>query len=187
MTEDDRNDDLVVENIDGLGEFVIYTTEDGDVEIHLRVVDGTVWLTQREMADLFGVTRANSDAHLRNIYEEGELTRDRTCKKFLQVRSEGDRTIRRRVDHYNLDAVLAVGYRVRGRRGVQFRTWASRVLSEYLVKGFAMDDERLKDPRGRDYFSELLERIRDIRNWMNSTGWSTSSSATPSPRPVAAR
>ena len=110
------DDGLVIENIDGLGEFVIYTTEDGDIEVHLRVVDGTVWLTRREMAELFGVSRANVDAHLRNIFDEGELTRDRTCKKFLQVRSEGDRTIRRSIDHYNLDAVLAVGYRVRGRR-----------------------------------------------------------------------
>lgn len=164
MTEERTGNDLVIENVDGLGEFVLYTTEDGDVEVHLRVVDGTVWLTQREMAELFGVSRANVDGHLRNIYGEGELTRDRTCKKFLQVRSEGDRTIRRSIDHYNLDAVLAVGYRVRGRRGVQFRTWASGVLMEYLIKGFAMDDERLRDPRGRDYFSELLERIRDIRS-----------------------
>lgn len=163
---DDENlsNDLVTESIDGFGEFVIYTTEDGDIEVHLRVIDGTVWLTQRDMAGLFGVSVPSISMHLRDIYDEGELTRDRTIQQYLTVRSEGDRTVRRTVDHYNLDAVLAVGYRVRGRRGVQFRTWASGVLSEYLVKGFAMDDERLKDPRGRDYFSELLERIRDIRS-----------------------
>ncbi|MDN6706587.1 RhuM family protein [Corynebacterium glyciniphilum] len=159
---DDENlsNDLVTKSIDGFGEFVIYTTEDGDIEVHLRVVDGTVWLTQRDMA----VSVPSISMHLRDIYDEGELTRDRTIQQYLTVRSEGDRTVRRTVDHYNLDAVLAVGYRVRGRHGVQFRTWARGVLSEYLVKGFAMDDERLKDPRGRDYFSELLERIRDIRS-----------------------
>ncbi|WP_297009519.1 RhuM family protein [uncultured Corynebacterium sp.] len=155
--------DIVVENIDGLGEFVIYTTEDGSTEVHLRVVDETVWMTPSEISRMFDVTTANVSTHLRNIYAEGELTRDRTSKKFLQVRSEGDRTIRRTVAHYNLDAILAVGYRVRGTRGIQFRTWASTILSEYLIKGFAMNDEKLKDPRGADYFDELLARIRDIR------------------------
>ena len=156
--------DLQTESIDGLGEFVIYTTDDGKTELHLRVIDDTVWMTQAQIADLFGVTRANIGAHLKNIYVDGELTRDRTSKKFLSVRSEGDRNIRRTVSHYNLDAILAIGYRVRGPRGSQFRTWATSVLREYLIKGFAMDDERLKDPRGRDYFDELLARIRDIRS-----------------------
>lgn len=159
----DHDEDIIVESIDGLGEFVIYTTEDGTTEVHLRVVDGTVWMTPSEISRMFDVTTANVATHLRNIYSEGELTRDRTSKKFLQVRSEGDRTIRRTVAHYNLDAILAVGYRVRGTRGIQFRTWASTILSEYLVKGFAMNDEKLKDPRGADYFDELLARIRDIR------------------------
>ena len=160
---DSHEDDIVIENIDGLGEFVIYTTEDGSTEVHLRVVDGTVWMTPSEISRMFDVTTANVATHLRNIYAEGELSRDRTSKKFLQVRSEGDRTIRRTVAHYSLDAILAVGYRVRGTRGIQFRTWASTILSEYLVKGFAMNDEKLKDPRGADYFDELLARIRDIR------------------------
>lgn len=155
--------EVIVETVDGVGEFVIYTTEDGSTEVHLRVVDDTVWMTQSEIAHMFGVTSANIGTHLRNLYQEEELTRDRTSKKFLQVRSEGDRTIRRTVAHYNLDAILAVGYRVRGSRGVQFRTWASTILSEYLVKGFAMNDEKLKDPRGADYFDELIARIRDIR------------------------
>lgn len=160
---DSHEDDIVIENIDGLGEFVIYTTEDGDTEVHLRVVDGTVWMTQAQIAQLFGVSVPTISVHLKNILEEGELTRDRTVRKLQTVRSEGDRTIRRTVAHYNLDAILAVGYRVRGTRGIQFRTWASTILSEYLIKGFAMNDEKLKDPRGADYFDELLARIRDIR------------------------
>lgn len=123
------------------------------------MVDGTVWLTQREMADLFGVSIPNISMHLREIYNHGELTRDRTIQKYLTVRSEGDRTIRRNVDHYNLDVVLAVGYRVRGRRGVQFRTWASRVLSEYVVKGFAVDDYDKDDPRSQSMFRQIQNQL----------------------------
>lgn len=146
------------------GEFIIYRTEDELTEVHLRLVDGSVWMTQAQIAELFGVTRANVSAHLKNIYEDGDLTRDRTVKNYLTVRSEGDRDIRRHVDHYNLDAIMAVGYRVRGLRGAQFRRWATNVLKEYLIKGFAMNDEKLKDPTGKDYFNEILERIRDIRS-----------------------
>ncbi|HZK31800.1 MAG TPA: RhuM family protein [Corynebacterium sp.] len=145
------------------GEFIIYRTEDELTEVHLRLVDGSVWMTQAQIAELFGVTRANVSTHLKNIYEDGDLTRDRTVKNYLTVRSEGDRDIRRQMDHYNLDAIMAVGYRVRGPRGAQFRRWATEVLKEYLIKGFAMNDEKLKDPTGKDYFNELLERIRDIR------------------------
>ncbi|QGU03140.1 hypothetical protein CKALI_11480 [Corynebacterium kalinowskii] len=149
---------------DSLGEFVIYNTDDGRAEVQLRLIDGTVWMTQRQMAELFDVTRASISAHLINIYEEGDLTRDRTVKNFLTVRSEGDRDIRRQMDHYDLDAIMAVGFRVRGPRGGQFRRWATEVLKEYLIKGFVLNDEKLKDPRGVDYFDELLERIRDIRS-----------------------
>lgn len=149
---------------DETGEFVIYTTDDDRTEIHLRLRDGTVWMTQDEMAELFGVGLTTISKHLRNIYEDNELTRDRTLAQFARVQNEGDRDIRRTLNHYNLDAIMSVGYRVRGTRGIQFRAWATLVLSEYLVKGFALNDEKLKDPRGLDYFNELLDRIRDIRS-----------------------
>lgn len=149
---------------DSTGEFVIYNTEDGQTEVQLHLIDGSVWMTQAEMSELFDVTRASISAHLTNIYSENELTKDRTIKKFLTVRSEGDRNVTRSIDHYNLDTIMAVGFRVRGPRGNQFRTWATTVLKEYLVKGFALNDEKLKDPLGTDYFDELLARIRDIRS-----------------------
>ena len=151
-------------NSDETGEFVIYTTDDERTEVHLRLRDGTVWMTQEEMSVLFGVSLTTISKHLRNIYEDNELTRDRTLAQFARVQNEGDRDIRRRLNHYNLDAIMAVGYRVRGTRGIQFRAWATLVLKEYLIKGFALNDEKLKDPRGMDYFDELLERIRDIRS-----------------------
>lgn len=122
-----------------------------------------MWLTQAEVAELFDATPQNIGQHIKNVYEEGELSAEATRKDFFQVRQEGVRLVRREVKIYNLDMILAVGYRVRSPRGVQFRQWASTVLSEYLIKGFAMNDERLKDPGGMDYFDELLERIRDIR------------------------
>jgi hypothetical protein len=144
-------------------EFIVYRTEDGRVEVQLRTVDNTVWLSQRQMADLFDKDVRTINDHLKRIYEEGECVMEATIRKFRIVQSEGERMVERAVDHYNLDAVLAVGYRVRSARGTQFRRWASTVLREYLVKGFAMNDARLKDPVGADYFDELLERIRDIR------------------------
>ncbi|MEY8577249.1 RhuM family protein [Corynebacteriaceae bacterium 6-324] len=158
------NDKSIETASDETGEFVIYSTEDGRTEVHLRLLDGSVWMTQAQIAELFGVSRANVSAHIKNIYEDNELSRDRTIKSYLIVQSEGDRDIKREVDHYNLEAIMAVGYRVRGPRGIQFRRWATEVLSEYLIKGFALNDEKLKDPRGMDYFDELLDRIRDIRS-----------------------
>lgn len=149
---------------DSTGEFVIYNTEDGRTEVHLRLIDGSVWMTQAEMSELFDVTRANISSHLTNIYADSELSRDRTIKKFLTVRTEGDRNVTRSTEHYNLDAIMAVGFRVRGPRGTQFRSWATTVLKEYLIKGFVLNDEKLKDPLGVDYFDELLARIRDIRS-----------------------
>lgn len=131
-----------------------------------RFQDQSIWLTQAQMAELFQTTPQNVTLHLRAIYEEGELNETATCKEYLQVRTEGERQISRSLKHYRLEAILAVGYRVRSLRGTQFRQWATARLSEYLVKGFAMDDERLKNPPGPgvpDYFDELLERIRDIR------------------------
>lgn len=147
----------------GQGEFIVYRTDDGRTEVQLRAIEGTVWMTRAQIAALFGTSTENIRQHLKNIYAEGEIATDATSKKFLGVQDEGGRSVRRQTTHYSLDAILAVGYRVRSDRGVQFRQWASTVLREYLIKGFAMDDERLKDPVGLDYFDELLERIRDIR------------------------
>ena len=147
-----------------MSELILYTTEDGRSQIRLRAKDQTVWLTQREMAELFDVTTDNVGLHLKNIYEDGELSREATTEDSSVVQIEGSREVKRPVALYNLDAILAVGYRVRSPRGVQFRRWASTVLKEYLLKGFVLDDERLKNPDGRpDHFDEMLARIRDIR------------------------
>jgi len=148
------------------GELLLYQTEDGRTRIECRFEGETVWLTQAMMAELFQTTPQNITQHLREIYAESELDEAATCKPFLQVRSEGARQVSRNLHFYNLEAILAVGFRVRSHRGTQFRKWANARLSEYLVKGFTMDDERLKNPPGAghtDYFDELLERIREIR------------------------
>jgi hypothetical protein len=145
-------------------ELILYTSEDGKSQIKLRAKDQTVWLSQREMAELFDVSTDNVGLHLKNIYEDGELTRESTTEESSVVQTEGTRQVQRPVTLYNLDAILTVGYRVRSPRGMQFRRWASTVLNEFLTKGFVMDDERLKNPDGRpDYFDEMLARIRDIR------------------------
>ena len=142
-------------------DLILYTTDDGRNEVRLRADQQTVWLSQLEMADLFDATKQNISLHLKNIFEEGELVQDSVVKESLTTAADGKRY---QTLLYNLDAILAVGYRVRSPRGVQFRRWASTVLKEYLVKGFAMDDERLKNPDGRpDFFDEMLARIRDIR------------------------
>ena len=149
------------------GEFLLYQTEDGRTRIQCRFENETLWLTQAQIAELFQTTPQNVTLHLKAIYAEGELSEAATCKDYLQVRQEGARDVSRNLRHYRLEAILAVGYRVRGHRGTQFRQWATARLSEYLVKGFTMDDERLKNPPGKgqqDYFDELLERIRDIRS-----------------------
>lgn len=147
-----------------MNNIILYTTEDGRSHIKLRADQQTVWLTQLEMADLFDATKQNISLHLKNIFEDRELEASATVKESLTVQIEGDREVRRPVTLYNLDGILAVGYRVRSPRGVQFRRWASTILKEYLLKGFVMDDERLKNPDGRpDYFDEMLERIREIR------------------------
>jgi hypothetical protein len=147
-----------------MNDLILYTTEDGRSQIKLRTENQTVWLTQLEMAELFDATKQNISLHLKNLFEEGELDPAATVKESLTVQIEGSREVQRPVTLYNLDAILAVGYRVRSPRGVQFRRWATAVLKEYLLKGFAMDDERLKNPDGRpDHFDEMLERIREIR------------------------
>ncbi len=145
------------------GELILYPTEDGQAEISLRCIDGTVWLTQAEMAELFDTTPQNITQHIKSIYSEQEQQVESTCKDFLQVQHEGGRAVERELKHYNLDMILAVGYRVRSPRGVQFRRWANTILKEYLIKGFAMNDERLKQAEDFDPFDELLARIRDIR------------------------
>jgi len=142
---------------------VLYTSEDGQTRLDLRVVGETVWLTQLEIAELFQTTKQNVSLHANNIFKEGELQPEATVKESLTVQTEGKREVQRRVALYNLDLILAIGYRIRSPRGTQFRQWATRHLNEYLVKGFVMDDERLKSPADWDYFDELLARIRDIR------------------------
>ncbi len=148
-------------------EFILYQTEDGRTRVQCRFDDETLWLTQAQIADLFQTTPQNVTLHLKAVFSEGELDEAATCKDYLQVRPEGGREVTRKLRHYRLEAILAVGFRVRSQRGTQFRQWATARLGEYLVKGFAMDDERLKNPPGKgqkDYFDELLERIRDIRS-----------------------
>lgn len=150
------------------GEILVYQTEDGRTRVECRFAEESVWMSQAVIAELFQTSPQNITLHLGAIYEERELDPAATCKEYLQVREEGSRRVRRTVKHYNLDAILAVGYRVRSARGTQFRRWATERLREYLVKGFTMDDERLRNPPVDgsgvpDYFDELLERIRDIR------------------------
>ena len=146
------------------GELILYTTNDGQARINLRALDGTVWLTQLQLAELFGVSVANVNVHIKNILADGELTEEATIKDYLIVAREAARDVERRVKHYRLDMVLAVGYRVRSPRGTQFRQWATTHLRDYLVKGFVLDDQRFKKGQDSSYFDELLERIRDIRS-----------------------
>lgn len=145
------------------GEFIVYRTDDGRTEVQLLLVDGTVWLSQKELSDLYGIGVSTVSRHIKAVLDEGELERAATVAQRENVALEQGRSVTRRIEVYNLDLIMAVGYRVRGPRGNQFRNWATTVLADYLIKGFAMNDERLKDPAGLDYFDELLERIRDIR------------------------
>jgi hypothetical protein len=144
---------------------LFYQSEDGSSRIEVRLDEGTVWLTQALIAELYQITKQNVSLHIRNILGDRELDQAATVKEYLTVQTEGSRKIQRKLDYYNLDMILAIGYRVRSHRGTQFRRWATERLREYLIKGFVLDDERLKDGRsiGADYFDELLERIRDIR------------------------
>ena len=146
------------------GDIVIYQTEDGGTKIDVRFEGETVWLTQQQMAELFGSSRTNIVEHIRHIYEEGELDEDSTCRKFRQVRYEGGRQVSREIPHYNLDMIISLGYRVKSRIATHFRRWATERLKEYMLKGFTMDDERLKELGGGNYWEELLARIRDIRS-----------------------
>jgi hypothetical protein len=150
------------------GEFLLYQTEDGQTRVECRFSNESLWLSQAGMAELFQTTPQNITLHLKALYAEGEIVQEATCKDYLQVRFEGDRQVRRAVKYYNLSAILAVGYRVRSLRGTQFRRWATAQLEGYLLKGFVIDDERLKNPPVAgsavpDYFDQMLDRVRDIR------------------------
>lgn len=149
---------------DDQGEIVIYQSKTGNTKIDVRFVDETVWLTQQQMAELFQSSRTNIVEHIRHIYEEGELDEASTCRNFRQVRMEGSRQVAREIPHYNLDMIISLGYRVKSIIATQFRRWATERLKEYMIKGFTMDDERLKNLGGGRYWRELLDRIRDIRS-----------------------
>jgi hypothetical protein len=151
-------------NLPSKGQFLVYQTEDGQVKIDVRLEGETAWLTQAHMAELFQTTVPNVSMHLRNVYAEGELQAAATVKEFLIVRQEGNRRVSRAVEHYNLDAIISIGYRVKSAVATRFRIWATQKLREFIVKGFVLDDERLKNPdQPFDYFEELLRRIQDIR------------------------
>ena len=152
-------------DINKKGEILIYQTEKGETKIDVYMEDGTIWLNQANLAMLYQTTTQNITKHIKNIYKGGELDGNRTCNYYLQVQTEGERTIQRKIKFYNIDMILVVGYRVRSNVGIQFRNWTSKVLKEYMQKGFVMNDERLRNPKkiGDDYFDELIERIRDIR------------------------
>lgn len=151
-------------NDDNQGEIIIYQSENGDTKVDVRFVDETVWLTQQQMAELFQSSRTNIVEHIRHIYEEGELDVESTCRNFRQVRMEGPRQVTREIPHYNLDMIISLGYRVKSMIATHFRRWATERLKEYMIKGFTMDDERLKNLGGGRYWHELLDRIRDIRS-----------------------
>ena len=149
--------------MDNYGEILIYQTEDGLTKIDVNMVNETVWLTQEQMSELFQRNKSTISRHIRNIFNEGELDEKATVAKIATVQNEGIRHVERTIDYFNLDVIISVGYRVKSQRGVQFRIWATNILKEYIKKGFAMDDDRLKELGGGGYFKELLERIRDIR------------------------
>lgn len=159
--------DLLMEKDQMLSNFILYTAPSGEVKFEVYVRDETVWLTQKQMSKIFDCSVDNIALHLRNIYLEGELEQKATSEDFSVVQMEGARKVKRKIDYYNLDAIISVGYRVNSVQATQFRIWATRILREYIIKGFAMDDERLKNPNtvfGKDYFDEQLARIRNIRS-----------------------
>jgi hypothetical protein len=144
-------------------EIIIYQNPEGNIKIDVRLEEESVWLTQDQMATLFGKGRSTVAEHIVNVFEEGELEQIRTCRKFRQVRMEGNREVEREIDHYNLDVIISVGYRVKSPQGTQFRIWATQRLKEYIIKGFALNDDRFKSGTSMNYFNELQERIREIR------------------------
>ena len=149
---------------DEYGEILIYQTDDGQTNIEVKIEDDTVWLTQQQMSELFQTSRTNVVEHIKHIYEEGELDEISTCRNFRQVRKEGNREVTRQIPHYNLDMITSLGYRIKSVIATRFRQWATKRLKEYMIKGFTIDDERLKGNGGGNYWKELLDRIRDIRS-----------------------
>ncbi len=143
---------------------IIYTSKDGNVKVDVNIQNEDIWMSQDVMANLYGTTKNNISMHMKNIFEEGELDKSSTVKKILTVQKEGTRDVKRNIEHYNLDAIIAVGYRINSKKATEFRIWATKVLKEYMVKGFALNDERLKNNGESPYFEELLARIRDIRS-----------------------
>ena len=152
------------EKVPNQGEVIIYQTEDGNTKINVRFENETVWLTQAQLVELYQSSKANISEHIKHIYAEGELEEQATVRKFRTVQVEGGREVARIVAHYNLDMIISLGYRVKSLIATQFRRWATERLKEYIIKGFTMDDERLKNAGGGDYWKELLDRIRDIRS-----------------------
>jgi len=146
------------------GEILIYQTDDGQTNIEVKIEDDTVWLTQQQMSELFQTSRTNVVEHIKHIYEEGELDEISTCRNFRQVRKEGNREVTRQIPYYNLDMIISLGYRIKSVIATRFRQWATQRLKEYMIKGFTIDDERLKGNGGGNYWKELLDRIRDIRS-----------------------
>ena len=149
---------------DEYGEILIYQTDDGQTNIEVKIEDDTVWLTQQQMSELFQTSRTNVVEHIKHIYEEGELDGISTCRNFRQVRKEGNREVTRQIPYYNLDMIISLGYRIKSVIATRFRQWATKRLKEYMIKGFTIDDERLKGNGGGNYWKELLDRIRDIRS-----------------------
>lgn len=146
------------------GEILIYQIDDGQTNIEVKIEDDTVWLTQQQMSELFQTSRTNVVEHIKHIYEEGELDEISTCRNFRQVRKEGNREVTRQIPYYNLDMIISLGYRIKSVIATRFRQWATKRLKEYMIKGFTIDDERLKGNGGGNYWKELLDRIRDIRS-----------------------
>jgi len=162
-----KNNRIIKQNKNNqFSEFLIYKSPNGELKVDVFIKDENIWLTQDKIAFLFGVDRTVITKHIKNIYEDNELEKNSTSAKFAQVQNEGDRSVKRELKYYNLDIIISVGYRVNSLRATQFRIWANKVLKEYIIKGFAMNDDRLKNPNyvfGKDYFEEQLARIREIR------------------------
>lgn len=143
---------------------LIYVSKDGTIKVDVNLQEDTIWMSQEVMANLYDTTKNNISMHLKNIFDEGELEKNSTVKKFLTVQTEGNRKVKRNIEHYNLDAIIAVGYRINSKKATEFRIWATKILKEYIIKGFALNDDKLKNNGNSTYFEELLARIRDIRS-----------------------
>jgi len=147
-----------------INNIIIYTSKDGNIKVDVNIENDTIWMNQDVMASLYDTTKQNISYHLRNIFKEGELDKNSTVKNFLTVQNEGNRKVKRNIEHYDLDVIIAVGYRINSKKATEFRIWATKILKEYMIKGFALNDEKMKNNGTNPYFEELLARIRDIRS-----------------------